>query len=143
MLMYHGVNPDLLSRPGPALGQDQMGDTCRLPSGEKPFSFGLGPKTLAFVVMPLVACTPLMLYLFIPWFGTVLGMYLRRKTEGRRAQVVEAVKKEEAAFQAKSKGQKESDDEWESIDAAVAAAANGEKGQKEWDGVVGFFHPFW
>ena len=31
----------------------------------------------------------------------------------------------------------------ESVDAyAVGFAKNGEKGEQEWDGIVGFFHPF-
>lgn len=50
--------------------------------------------------------------------------------------------KDEAEFE-KNKGRRDSD-EWENVDAyAVGTAGNGEKGQSEWDGIVGFYHPFW
>jgi len=34
-------------------------------------------------------------------------------------------------------------DGWENVDAnTVGTASNGAKGEEEWDGIVGFFHPF-
>jgi alpha-1,2-mannosyltransferase len=38
----------------------------------------------------------------------------------------------------------DSDDGWENLEAyAEASADNGGMAPKEWDGIVGFFHPFW
>lgn len=35
------------------------------------------------------------------------------------------------------------EDDWEKVDAVVGTAPNGEKPDRDWKGVVGFFHPFW
>ena len=41
-------------------------------------------------------------------------------------------------------GGNEDQDGWEAIDAyGLGSAKNGEKAEQEWDGIVGFFHPFW
>ncbi|KAK3684236.1 glycosyltransferase family 4 protein [Podospora appendiculata] len=136
-----------------------MSETCAAPSGRKPFSFGMDPKVLAFVVVPLLAVTPLVTLFIVPWLwkslGSLLGWYLRRKTDGRRCHIVELVEADEKAYQAAQKGEEEEEanrkstsndgdnDGWESIEAhAAGISTNGGKGEKEWDGVVGFFHPF-
>lgn len=146
---------DVLTRAASAAGGG--GDTCTLPNGEKPFSFGLSPRTL-IVLVPFLACLPLMSYLFLPWLGTTVGWYLRRKTEGRRARIIEVLEEDERAFQAKRLGEKQKggkaggsgsgdeDDGWENIEAATAGSAGiGEKGNAgaDFSGIVGFFHPFW
>lgn len=42
------------------------------------------------------------------------------------------------------KSSSDGDDEWETVDSyALGTSPNGGKGEKEWDGIVGFFHPFW
>ena len=35
------------------------------------------------------------------------------------------------------------DDDWEKVDVVMGTAPNGEKPDKDWKGIVGFFHPFW
>lgn len=79
------------------------------------------------------------------WFGNTLGFYLRNKTAGRKAQILESVVQDEAEWEKSGKGKDRRDsDEWESVDAyAAGSAKNGEKADQEWDGIVGFFHPFW
>lgn len=75
--------------------------------------------------------------------GSTFGYYLRKKTAGRKAQILELVEAEEKEFQEEG-GEPRDSDEWENVEAyAVGSAKNGEKADKEWDGVVGFFHPFW
>lgn len=136
-----------------------MPDTCPPDqhSGRRPFSFGMDPKVLTFIVVPIVAATPLASILLIPllWrtIGSILGWYVRRKTEGRRAQIVELMEgdarrhnertRQPGSATTKDSGSGEDSDGWENVDASgVGTASNGEKGEEEWDGIVGFFHPF-
>lgn len=126
-----------------------MAETCAAPSGRRPFSFGMEPSTLAFIVVPLLAFAPLMTFFLFPmlWraIGSMLGLYLRKKTEGRRCHIVELAEADEKRYQAAVGERRNSgdDDEWESVDAyTLGTSKNGDKGEKEWDGIVGFFHPF-
>lgn len=113
-----------------------MPEFCATLSGQKPFSFGLDPWTLTYVVMPIIAITPLATYIMLPLLmrriGSLLGWYLRKKTEGRRAQLLELMTAEQDAL-------KQSD--W------VSKKSSGDKDRRDkdatWSGIVGFFHPFW
>lgn len=96
------------------------------------------------------AAMPLVIFFFLPWLwravGAGFGWYLRRKTEGRRHQVIEIMEADERRFaqeEAPDAKRSSSDDDWETVDGYTTGTAdNGAKGQKEWDGIVGFFHPF-
>lgn len=48
-------------------------------------------------------------------------------------------------WQIRNPEQKESDDEdWEKLSGhAVGSSTNGDKADRDFDGVIGFFHPFW
>ena len=71
-----------------------------------------------------------------------MGFYLRNKTAGRRAHILDLSEKDGKEY-AERNGRRDSD-EWENVESyAAGTAKNGEKGDKEWDGIVGFFHPFW
>lgn len=74
-----------------------------------------------------------------------MGGYLRKKTEGRRGQILELVEKDQKEWEEKVGKEKRDSDEWETVDSyAAATAKNGEKAvDAEWEGIVGFFHPFW
>ncbi|OHE97604.1 alpha-1,2-mannosyltransferase alg-11 [Colletotrichum orchidophilum] len=119
-----------------------MPETCTAPSGQKPFSFGLDPWTLAYVVVPIIAFTPIATFIIFPLvikgIGSLLGWYLRKKTEGRRAQLLELKTAEQQKFtqtaQQNSGGGKNI--------AQTKASGSAEKKDAEWTGVVGFFHPF-
>ncbi|KIH89223.1 alpha-1,2-mannosyltransferase [Sporothrix brasiliensis 5110] len=85
--------------------------------------------------------------------GSTLGWYLRKRTESQRQFLLETMAADEKRFQeAKTQQQQRqqttkkndsSDDDWENVEAEKAASAgNGEKGASDWDGIVGFFHPF-
>ncbi|EQB58015.1 hypothetical protein CGLO_01796 [Colletotrichum gloeosporioides Cg-14] len=118
-----------------------MPETCSAPSGQKPFSFGLDPWTLAYVVVPIIAITPLATYIMIPMLirgiGSLLGWYLRKKTEGRRAQLLELMTAEQQAFsQARSVSNKTN------VQAQSSGSSAGGEKDANWTGVVGFFHPF-
>ncbi|KAK0634509.1 glycosyltransferase family 4 protein [Bombardia bombarda] len=125
----------------------------------------MDPKILAFVVVPILAVTPLATLFFLPllWraVGSMLGWYLRRKTDGRRSHIIQLVEADEKKYQGAKAGNNDSssrgsssssgssDGGWQSVDpyAAVMAArknggGSGKGNNEDWDGIVGFFHPF-
>lgn len=84
--------------------------------------------------------------------GTTLGLYLRKRTERQRQYLLETTAADEKLFleekrekQKKKNGDSNSDDDdWENVEAyGVGSAGNGGEGASDWDGIVGFFHPFW
>lgn len=97
-----------------------------------------------FVAMGLWHVIPNIFAYFLGILGSWAGWYLRRKAEGRRALIVHSTEEAESSFRdEKKKSGQPTDDTWENIDsAAVGSSGNGEKGDREWDGIVGFFHPF-
>jgi alpha-1,2-mannosyltransferase len=88
-----------------------------------------------------VACFPLLLRIA----GQCTGWCILRLSRQRRADLLERAAREEEVYA--SKQQQESsteDDDWETVDRErVGVAINGGKADKEWKGVIGFFHPFW
>lgn len=57
---------------------------------------------------------------------------------------MELVAKDEIAWAEESEKEGRDSDDWENVEGyAGASAGNGEKGDSEFDGIVGFFHPFW
>ncbi|KAK1826308.1 GDP-Man:Man(3)GlcNAc(2)-PP-Dol alpha-1,2-mannosyltransferase [Podospora conica] len=95
--------------------------------------------------LAVLAMLPLVL-IPLAWqtLGSFLGWYLIRETAGRRAQILDMVLKDEAKYQEESAQRTEKEDpDWEKVDPrAGGTSQNGGKADKEWDGVVGFFHPF-
>lgn len=88
--------------------------------------------------------------------GSVVGWYLRQKTEGRRQRLLRIMAADEQQFQEDSSknrtakktggggGGGGSDSDWENVDDSSAiSATNDDKGETDWEGIVGFFHPFW
>lgn len=76
---------------------------------------------------------------------TVVGWYLRRRTTSRRITILARVKLEEAQYQLSASESPTLDDgEWEKVEKhAAGSAKNGEEADDEWEGIIGFFHPFW
>lgn len=119
----------------------------------------MDPKTLAFTAIA-VACTPFAILLFwnfiVPLLfrifsrtiGSTLGWCLRKGSEGRRTLLVRTTTENETRFRERENLQKEAasnseDEGWENVDGSIAGTSrNGEVGDREWDGIVGFFHPF-
>ena len=67
------------------------------------------------------------------------GSYLKRKTTARRQAVLKRVKIEEQAVESfYRRAQKGGDDGWKTTESG-----NGGQAASDWEGVVGFFHPFW
>jgi alpha-1,2-mannosyltransferase len=123
-----------------------MADTCRTPDGDDVWTFSLTPNNV-IIVVSILGFLPLATIMLGPklvfYVGGTLGYYLRKKTAGRKAHILELVATEEKEYAAEGENRRDSDD-WENVDAyATGTAKNGEKADREWDGIVGFFHPFW
>jgi len=76
--------------------------------------------------------------LLCPFAFRIAGWFIRWHTSASRELLLSRARE--------SNGQTFSnsvDDDWEKVDAVVGTAPNGEKPDKDWKGVVGFFHPFW
>ncbi|GAO17695.1 uncharacterized protein UV8b_01342 [Ustilaginoidea virens] len=112
-----------------------MADTDQTPTGGKSsFSSRQDPKTLAGAVL-IVASVPLFLVLLVPIIlnrlGRFLGFGLRKKSDGRRAQLVSLMEEEDERYSKENPAVKTS-----------PRKSNSHQTQKDWDGVIGFFHPF-
>lgn len=84
-------------------------------------------------------------YLFTWFLQKAGGWYLRRKSAARRSSILARVKVEEAQMQSSPSQSPETDDgEWEKVEKnAISSAPNGKAASKDWEGLIGFFHPFW
>lgn len=116
-----------------------MTDSCSLSDCNQNARFGLNPKSIA-TMLSLLA----LLYLLGPGLvGRAVSYYLKQKTAGRRAQILELMESEEKEYATKGKGKRDSD-EWHHVETEPSGATKGaEPADRDWDGIVGFFHPFW
>ncbi|KAI0505304.1 glycosyltransferase family 4 protein [Xylaria bambusicola] len=87
-----------------------------------------------FAAIALWHLVPVIFRAFIGTIGSCAGWYLRKKTDGRRALIIRATEDGEASFREKN----------EANGAVGGGKADGEEGNtdREWTGIVGFFHPF-
>ena len=98
----------------------------------------------------VVAFAPFLLVFVAPRivraFGRSLGWTLKQKTDGRRALLVSLMDGENRKSSEKSslETKSTSSGEWQTVQGTDLGAVDGaEKASKDWDGIVGFFHPFW
>ncbi|KAI0904268.1 glycosyltransferase family 4 protein [Ustulina deusta] len=103
---------------------------------------------------------PALFHVFVGTLGSWVGWYLRKKTDGRRALIIRATEDGEAILRDKNKpdsvtapgassgGDKGKEDKADKADKEDEEDEKGgdqedkEKNNREWDGIVGFFHPF-
>ena len=100
----------------------------------------------ALRLIALISLTPFILKYLIRLTFRCIGWSLQRKTKKRRELILSRVKSEEQAYQSGQENPQRSDDEdWEKIESyAAASAPNGDlPSDGDWEGVIGFFHPFW
>ena len=104
-------------------------------------------KGFTHVVVPLLCAAPLVAFFVLPllWraLGSALGWYLRKKTEGRRCLILELVAAESDMYRQSPRNSAGSvkvgdDATWDALNPATR-----DKSLDDWDGIVGFFHPFW
>ena len=86
---------------------------------------------------------------FIPFLGhrlgRTLGWYIRRRTSDRRAHLLTRAASDEEEHAEQLRHPKAVEDEdWETVEShAAGSAKNGGKAEEDWEGIIGFFHPFW
>ena len=74
----------------------------------------------------------------------LIGNRLRQSSRTRRELLLDRVATETKAFEAEHKVKGKDDDDWEKIlPSQAGSAVNGGKADADWNGIVGFFHPFW
>jgi alpha-1,2-mannosyltransferase len=103
----------------------------------------------AIRIIAVLAALPLMPFLvkiLVRRSLRLVGWSLERKTSKRRELIVSRVRNEEDTYQSAPNSLPKADDEdWEKIESyAAGTAPNGDlPTDVEWEGIVGFFHPFW
>lgn len=93
------------------------------------------------LAISLAAATLLAFFVFprvLRWCGKLAGRQIRSKTSSRRSLLLDRADKDEAE-QAKHPSQAQLDREWERIDTDTTVNTP----DRDWAGVIGFFHPFW
>lgn len=106
-------------------------------------SSGFQPPPPLVVIGTILASIPLSLLVVAPWTirlaALALGWMLRQGTEGRRAQLAALMDEENKKYREENKEpQPDSTGKYQKEGNADADDA-----QRNWDGFVGFFHPFW
>jgi alpha-1,2-mannosyltransferase len=92
-------------------------------------------------LLAVVPLLPFILILLVQLWLRALGWHLQANARERKAAIVRRVEAERAAV-TEHRGSQEAEDGWEKIEKS-GAAENGKPLLDEWNGVVGFFHPFW
>lgn len=103
------------------------------------------PIMILMVLFGLVPFLPTLAGFVLTHGLHAVGWSIRRKTGGRRELILARVQEEERDYRSKQNKSPKEDEDWEKVEGyATGTAPNGELPQdEEWDGVVGFFHPFW
>jgi alpha-1,2-mannosyltransferase len=74
----------------------------------------------------------------------LVGRRLRHSSSTRRELLLDRVATETRAFEAEDASKSKEDDDWEKIvPSPVGSAVHRGQAGAEWNGIVGFFHPFW
>lgn len=102
--------------------------------------------TNSFLILALCSIPfyPIVAGYIIRYVFRSIGLHLKRKTSERRKLILARVKADEQNYWSKrDKPQKTEDEDWEQIEGyAVPTAPNGEIPGNDWEGIIGFFHPF-
>jgi alpha-1,2-mannosyltransferase len=103
--------------------------------------------SVLLVLLSLLApalVTALFLSKTLHFVAALLGQHLRRSSRTRCELLLARVATETKAHEADVKNKKREDDDWEQVGTTPPGSAV-KHGQmdSDWDGIVGFFHPFW
>lgn len=84
-------------------------------------------------------------YIFRWLLQKTVAWSLRRRTRARRNLILARVKLEESQLQISARQSPKLDDgEWEKVEKySVGSAPDVKEADDEWEGTIGFFHPFW
>lgn len=99
---------------------------------------------LAFIALAQLWASIYLMPSTWPTIVRLVGNRMRRSSNTRRELLLARTATETRAHEAEHARSNKDDDDWEKIAPTVLGSArNGGKGDSEWAGVVGFFHPFW
>lgn len=121
--------------------QLQASADCTMPRSTPPSDL----SGLMMVFYAVVATLPLTVVFVLPGFlsvaGRVAGWVMCKRTEGRRAQLIALMNEDDKTFRAR----RENSPEHRSAEdrRSQMGAADAVKDRGDWDGIIGFFHPFW
>jgi alpha-1,2-mannosyltransferase len=108
-------------------------------------AMGLVSFLLSLLVLYIVKRA--ILPLSLKWLGRLVGYRLRRASQTRQELLWARTADERRAYEeahCKDSSTKKELEDWEEVDPArVGSAVNGGDLRPGWQGVVGFFHPFW
>ena len=92
---------------------------------------------IAFSLLVPVLFTLLFFPAIVRFLGVQAGHYLRRSSRTRRGLLLARVATESKKYEAEHAAIEDQD--WEKI----ASVATDGRQHNQWEGIVGFFHPFW
>lgn len=92
----------------------------------------LVPAVISLVFLPKI----------IRVLAQFLGQHLRRNSRTRRELLLARVATETRKHEAEHEDRKSEDDDWEQVGTAKRGSGESGKANSEWNGIVGFFHPF-
>jgi hypothetical protein len=103
--------------------------------------------TLFFLAMiAAIPLVPILGVCVLRFILRIAGDHLRRRTSARRQIILQRVKVDEKILSANlQESPRTEDEDWERVESyAIGAAVKGDVPQeKDYAGVIGFFHPFW
>lgn len=100
----------------------------------------MGVSTILLSLLVPVLVAALLLPKILYFVAGLVGRHLRRCSRTRRELLLARVANETKAYEEELKVNKQEDADWEQV--GTTARDNAVK-NSEWDGIVGFFHPFW
>jgi alpha-1,2-mannosyltransferase len=97
---------------------------------------------IALIVTSLLL--PKLTSYFVGYLFRNVGRYVRAKTSARRELIISRARIDQEEWRSRqagsSLGRSGEDEDWEKVDTV---AGNGKPRGGEWEGIIGFFHPFW
>jgi len=104
----------------------------------------MGPLTLLLSVLLATIVPVFFIGHTARFLCALVGSNVKSKTASRKQLFLDRAAKEEAEASRKdATSQSQLDGEWEKIENSTPSSTNGDKETKSWEGVIGFFHPFW
>lgn len=101
-----------------------------------------------FIILLSLIAPVLISVIFLPktlqLLAELVGHRLRQSSGTRRELLLDRVATETNNFEAEHKEKSKEDDDWEKIvPSPIGSAVKGGKADADWNGIFGFFHPFW
>lgn len=104
----------------------------------------MAPLTIVLSLLVPVILSLVFLPKIIHFLAKSLGQHLRWSSRTRRELLLARVATETKTYEADQRNGKKEDDDWEKIgNATVSSKESNDSRDSDWDGIVGFFHPFW